>query len=1238
MASVNDSKPAPEGLERVPRGGAPVEVDEDSAPAAAGGAAAGSDADVPPPLLDGNLFDGVKKAVYDDPASPTTLYRVPFLNAAFSVSSLLLLLLTVVAIYQDYDREWKRVVFDYQDWEAKDYARQQSEERARIEVELQQAIQTGRQLDSALDRRALRKAEALASDLTNTATQLEIERKFLNSEIAKEKFVYEEARKHIIAEEGGETERAKQRLSKLEAEFHEKWTYRQERVSAAYEAKDAEAKEQQAVVAAMRKAIEENHAQVEALTRKLKLIETNLKAVEPSAVNTIRNLPLLDFFKPSPQIQKVVLSDLTENLNFMHVGRVDRCKSCHVNIDNPDPRFAKLEMPDAPHGGRVFRSHPRLDLYIGSSSPHPYQTFGCSICHYGDGHSLTFVTTAHTPRDQAQEKEWEEKYHWHKMHHQDYPMVPMPYISMTCAKCHDAESRIPSAGAYNLGRELVESYGCFGCHKIQGFESYRKVGPDLGAIASKTTADFLFKWIQEPAAFRPSTKMPRFFNLANSTGSIEVIGIDEKGNTGIAKVHDFARRNAIEALAISRYLHGTARAWQPARPPSALKGDAARGKALFRDANIGCLGCHSVEREGWTENHHAPDLGAIGSKVDRVWLENWIVDPKKYFPKTRMPRLRIELDAEGQPSPKGEQDLADLVEYLMSLRDPAFEQRGRPAMDAEDRAVLRDIAYDYYGRSMTRKEAVEKIFGAYGPAALDGAAAADLEKGDGALLGFVGENLIRRYGCFGCHEGIEGFKDAQPIGTELSTHGDKAVDRLDFGQWGHQPTGEYAMPHTRIGWFTEKIENTRIFDMIPVRREDASGKVLYEPGSQRMQKTPEELLKMPLFGFHDDPVKVHAAVTFLLSRLPDPIPLHRKFVVSGERKVIEDGRRLVRELNCQGCHRIGADVADAAVGIERKGAAGDFPRFSADDTTPELLDLNEIEKETWLAQDLKLGDLLIPKHTFLSKTFKFDGPREELLDDYSVVEIAELYWNSIKAPQHNRVLRVQGFGEGPMRKYFGTAPQNRAQAAPLLRLQGERTHGDWLFDFLLNVRPLRPWLTLRMPSFDISAAEASALVAMFKALSKTPYPHEVFPEFKLDPARARAGKEIFQAPAAGDTAPRLGCNSCHPAGSVLPSNPDPMNWGPDLSLARARLRPQWLRGWFLDPKSFMPGTNMPNFWFDFDVYGDPSRNPDDVKALIEARTPWNRYSQAVLQSGREDWKNEIENILQYLMHMSALNR
>ena len=64
---------------------------------------------------------------------------------------------------------------------------------------------------------------------------------------------------------------------------------------------------------------------------------------------------------------------------------------------------------------------------------------------------------------------------------------------------------------------IVESLGCWGCHRIDGLEKQGlpKVGPSLEKVAAKVTREWTTRWVMNPASFRANTKMPTFFYLEN---------------------------------------------------------------------------------------------------------------------------------------------------------------------------------------------------------------------------------------------------------------------------------------------------------------------------------------------------------------------------------------------------------------------------------------------------------------------------------------------------------------------------------------------------------------------------------------------------------------------------------------------------------------------------------------------------------------------------------------------------
>lgn len=1278
--------------------------------------------------------------IYDAPDSETTLYRVGSLNALFAITSLLLLGITVLVVWQDYSRPWKTIQADWNEVLASKYEGELKAAQAAQAAEYQQleprlaeilakvAPEAAPGILGSLDPLGAAGApprlqkllgdtrEAFASRFpdyqahlkaaTDSATEYDLADKKLRAtrgDFQAAKFRHDEEKRHLLDKKGDTAEAARE-IEELNQHFAEKWVKPLERIEAETEAlrtkMDAAAQtlatyeaEQTTLAQAAGTPLPASLPAVQKVlgdvARQVGDVQKKVDTVERTWRNFVRNMPFVDFLAPSYKIEKVVLRDLPEDLNFEKVARVDRCKTCHVNIDSPDPATVVVDAAafNKPWG-KVYQSHPRLDLFVGSSSPHPYESFGCTICHQGDGHATDFVTAAHTPSDEETEKRWEKEYGWEPLHHQDFPMLEKKYVTSQCMKCHLEDHSVEGGENFNRGYELIKTYGCFGCHNIPIFKGFEKVGPDLSHVADKVDLPFLYKWIRNPQHFRDTTRMPRFFDLTNSKGKL--IALEQKSQDPQPVELDFDVRNGVEALAIATYISSTSERRSNLKPLT-LQGDAVRGREVF--LQTGCLGCHSVRRESlsgdkagedlaaavaraqdglraaasayprqtaeeqakadkigasaaeasaaldrllsfyktlkvgenvealyhevaagvealakldgplgeeggaaaalkaagrliydrWIHNTHAPDLSSIGSKIqNKDWLADWILDPRRHDSKTIMPRFRFEQAA------GGDQQVADLVAYLQSLRDPEFEKREVFSMASPEAArVLEDLALDYKRRSNTRQGA---------QALVDAMSTED-------RLKLVGHRLIRRYGCYGCHLGlrdmvekevvvngvatraevVEGtFNAALPIGADLSSWGVKMPAFLDYGQWGHQHSGREAIGHSRYEWATAKLSDTRRFDVFPAEKVVAEGKYEYVPTNRLIQKTPEELLKMPRFPFADDPDQVEAVVTMLAGLVIEKIPSHRTHALSGERKILEDGSRLIGRLNCQGCHRIGAQKQFVHV--------SKLPSFSQYSSSDEDGRRAELEKETWLSRSLKLlaynpdprkpGDLpegkalpvgrdgkaltpdqrglLVSRGTLLRQqlydptTMDMDWATGEGTEEsVSVVELAAGPLNAeSKLQGHFRatgrvdpaghVLPVAGFEEGRIRFYFGGSDERggadqRPLGPPPLVRQGERVRGDWLFHFFLNVQPIRPWLKVRMPSFHLTPGESQLLVSWFRANAGVTEGNEAFSEDVYQPDVAEKGKALF-GPTVG-TQVGLQCNGCHPAGPRLPTEP-----------------------------------------------------------------------------------------------------
>ena len=277
--------------------------------------------------------------------------------------------------------------------------------------------------------------------------------------------------------------------------------------------------------------LKQKQSELEGFTKKADLLENKLSKIDREKMNFankiadfVRDLPILDFMDPYYKVNQIVVSEVKYDVNFAAVPKVDRCTSCHLGIDNPD-------FSDAP---QPYTTHPNLDLYITSASPHPMNSFACTSCHDGRGRGTTFISSTHTPNTDEDKERWKKEYDWEKMHHWLQPMLPTRYTQASCFKCHTNTSDLAGGEKLNFGLSLIDAAGCNGCHNNANWPSLAKAGPDLRNINKKLTKDWVEKWIKNPKHFRHNTRMPAIFEQENQESpevsaynDVEIAGITE---------------------------------------------------------------------------------------------------------------------------------------------------------------------------------------------------------------------------------------------------------------------------------------------------------------------------------------------------------------------------------------------------------------------------------------------------------------------------------------------------------------------------------------------------------------------------------------------------------------------------------------------------------------------------------------------------------------------------------------
>ncbi len=320
-----------------------------------------------------------------------------------------------------------------------------------------------------------------------------------------------------------------------------------------------------------------------------------------------------------------------------------------------------------------FASHPRLDLFVGSLSPHKLSHFGCTSCHEGMGSATAFEYASHTPNTTEQAKQWANDYGWFANPHWILPMYPKRFAESACLRCHHnvtelgPSDRFPESPAPKVvaGYNLVADYGCYGCHEINGY-----AGPD-----TRIGPDMRLEPNYSPAAATVKAD-PAFRRLDDEV----------QGWVGTLTVHP--ERDAIRRR-LAEFLQQDAASDTPV-----LQARAHSMVDLLQD----------VETPGQLRRV-GPSLRYVKNKLSQKFMLDWIRVPSHFRPTTRMPQffglwdhlLEKGLEADLQLAQKYEQvELHALTTYLWERSEPFTYIAAEPGCEAPS-AERGKVAFEVRG-------------------------------------------------------------------------------------------------------------------------------------------------------------------------------------------------------------------------------------------------------------------------------------------------------------------------------------------------------------------------------------------------------------------------------------------------------------------------------------------------------------------------------------------------------------
>ncbi len=727
--------------------------------------------------------------------------------------------------------------------------------------------------------------------------------------------------------------------------------------------------------------------------------------------------------------------------------------------------------------------------------------------HGADAAAYVDLRRGELNRAVKQQRLWEDRYGWHRIefHYWERPMHELRFVESSCNRCHTDEMEIDDAApTLAQGRLLFTDLGCVNCHAVDslgsplrgqpGLPDVRQIGPSLVHVKEKLSEDMIASWTWAPKAFRPNTRMPHFFMTSNNSSPLDI------------------RRTRAEVAAMARYLVNAGD--DPAKPayePEAIPSDAGlnaagsaeAGRELFKA--VGCLACHSnvnesgldwvtydlqerfgLDREGalqriaadsaanegvtgaeteesnvgffvvdgsgrpsprikpeqytrlhWYLMAHeaqryskvAPELSGVATKLlhgrsreqAQAWIFDWLRNPTHYSDYTIMPRFRL-----------SEQEALDLAAYLLTQEHPSYE----PQHFEADEQMIDALLVNLQKNAISEGAARERV------------AAMSLEEKQMDL----GNRMIQHYGCFGCHQ-ISGFDSSLAVSANLSAYGRKDPHKLDFGFYEH--IFEHQRPQAVDLWFVEREGLT----------EDAV-KVQGDPADPRLdsRSLAWEHVSNDRRGYLY--AKLHN------SRIFDRNQLRNEGEMTGAGEIVYTSRRdpSLRLIRLEGRYvdaetKKDSGLTDADVEIRSVGEPYlklRMPRFFLRDSEAEAL----VAYVTSLKPPLVRGNLQNTGDDFA--TMRARG--RLMAEAFNCFGCHDIDNNT---PNIRQYFEVRG-RDGSVS--YSLTQENLPNAPPRIVGNGAKTQHAWFYSFLNNVEMLRPWLKVRMPSFNLTPQETQWLV------------------------------------------------------------------------------------------------------------------------------------------------------------------
>ncbi|MCA9405819.1 MAG: c-type cytochrome [Candidatus Omnitrophica bacterium] len=579
---------------------------------------------------------------------------------------------------------------------------------------------------------------------------------------------------------------------------------------------------------------------------------------------------------------------------------------------------------------------------------------------------------------------------------------------------------------------------------------------------------------------------------------------------------------------------------------TAIKGADKLNLGLQVIQRAGCYNCHQIDQfKGWPKS--GPSLRMVKSKLSKDWIYKWIEDPKSFRHNTWMPTYFNQSNNDDPESVKrSEQEILAITHYLYTESE------------------------EFTADKMRAKGSADR-----------------------------GKELVASVGCMACHNvqpqsiAEKTTKDTlrREHGPNLIGLGSK-VSKEWIYSWLKDPNRYHP---------TTRMPNLRLSD-----QEAADiAEYLYTSRNEKF-----EAKKIPAV---DQKVLGDIVLGYLTSMDTHAVSEEKLAAMTQDEQLYFAGQKLINRYGCFSCHDIKGFDKAKPIGTELT---------EIGNKSTHKLDFGFVHidhsKWGWFSQKLKdprifdEGKEKAPDEKLIMPNFYLSQEEVEAAVTVLLGLVNEQPVEAKKVPRTPENLQfeagqkliaqmncqschqIQGEG-GTIQKtitdwlveYEGRAASDAEKVTssfspPNLKGVGQKVDPNWLFNFLHQPTDhMRPWLNVRMPTYNFNAEHLNMLVKYFHTIDEEKFPFNFEADTSLTDKEYKAAEKLF-------SKDYLGCAQCHVVGDQMPYG-EADAWAPNLALAKTRLNPHWVLKWIKNPQDLVPGTKMPTFFdpSDFENAGPP---------------------------------------------------